>query len=249
LGHARTFWVAWSRARAAGGSVILRNDDLDRDRVRPEFVAAMEEDLRWFGLDWDEGPVAQSSRMPVYRGALEQLKAAGHVYPCTCSRKDILAAVAAPHAGEEEPVYPGTCRLRRGDGLNRSRVVWRFRVPDGEVIEFEDGMYGCQRFVSGRDFGDFVVWRHDEVPSYQLACAVDDGMLGITEVVRGEDLLASTARQVLILHAMGWSVPRYQHCPLVRDENGMRLAKRHAALGLRELRRQGRSPESIRAGW
>lgn len=249
VGHARTFWVAWSRARAAGGTVILRNDDLDRDRVRPEFVAAMQEDLRWFGLDWDEGPIAQSGRFPVYREVLDRLKSGGLVYPCTCSRRDILAAVAAPHAGEDEPVYPGTCRDRDGVGLSEARVSWRFRVPEGDVVTFEDGIHGTQRFVGGRDFGDFVVWRHDGIPSYQLACAVDDGLMGITEVVRGEDLLASTARQILILRAMGWMVPRYHHCPLVRDENGVRLAKRHAALGLRELRAQGRSPESIRAGW
>jgi glutamyl-queuosine tRNA(Asp) synthetase len=257
LGHARTFWIAWSRARAAGGQVILRNDDLDRDRVRPEFIRGFLEDLKWFGLDWDEGPdcggpyrpYSQSERLTHYASALARLREGGWVYPCTCSRRDILASVSAPHAGDEEPVYPGTCRGKRLEEIPvGTRFSWRFRVPDGEVVTFEDGGCGWQRYVAGVDVGDFVVWRHDGVPSYQLACVVDDAAMQITEVVRGADLLASTARQLLLARALGHGSPRFYHCPLVLDEHGVRLAKRHAALSLRALREQGRTPEELRAG-
>lgn len=258
IGHARTFWVAWTRARRVGGTVVLRNDDLDRDRVRGEFITGFIEDLKWFGLGWDEGPdiggpyrpYSQSERMPRYAAALGRLREGGFVYPCTCSRRDILGAIAAPHEGDEEPVYPGTCRGRRMEEIPWGRrFSWRFRVPDGETVRFEDGGVGPREYVAGRDFGDFIVWRHDGVPSYQLACVVDDAEMGITEVVRGEDLLASTARQILLYRALGWPVPAFFHCPLVRDENGVRLAKRHASLSLRELRAAGRSPEELRAGW
>lgn len=258
IGHARTFWVAWTRARRVGGTVVLRNDDLDRDRVRGEFITGFIEDLKWFGLGWDEGPdiggpyrpYSQSERMPRYAAALGRLREGGFVYPCTCSRRDILGAIAAPHEGDEEPVYPGTCRGRRMEEIPWGRrFSWRFRVPDGETVRFEDGGVGPREYVAGRDFGDFIVWRHDGVPSYQLACVVDDAEMGITEVVRGEDLLASTARQILLYRALGWPVPAFFHCPLVRDENGVRLAKRHASLSLRELRAAGRSPEELRTGW
>jgi glutamyl-queuosine tRNA(Asp) synthetase len=258
LGHGRTFWIAWMRARTAGGKVVLRNDDLDRDRVRTEFITGFIEDLKWLGLDWDEGPdcggthrpYSQSERMPYYAAALSRLREGGHVYPCTCSRREILASLSAPHVGEEEPVYGGHCRLRRLEELKwGTRFSWRFRVPDGEVVEFEDGFAGSVRYEAGRDFGDFVVWRHDGVPAYQLACVVDDAQMRITEVVRGEDLLLSTARQILLYRALGWPVPGFCHCPLVRDPQGQRLAKRHAALSLRELRAVGKGREEIRAMW
>lgn len=255
LGHARTFWTAQQRARANHGTLILRNDDLDRARCRPEFVAAMLEDLRWFGLAWSEGPdcggphgpYAQSARHEIYRHALGQLRAGNFIYPCTCSRKDIQAASRAPHAAEdEEPIYPGTCRNRMTAEIAGQRFSWRFRVPDGEVIGFEDVNLGPQQFVAGRDFGDFVVWRHDDVPAYQLACAVDDAAMGVTEVVRGADLLMSTARQLLLYRALGWPPPGFYHCELMLDETGKRLAKRHDALSLRALRQMGKSPESLR---
>lgn len=262
VGHARTFWLAASRAAEAGGELILRNDDLDRDRVRPVFVTAFLEDLRWLGLKWSEGPdvggpsapYSQSERIPVYRAALDRLRAAGRVYPCRCSRRDILAAIAAPHAGDEEPIYPGTCRDQRVEGTGGEaeakarRVAWRFRVKDGEVVEFVDGHFGPQRFVGGRDFGDFVVWRQDDLPAYQLACVVDDAAMRITEVVRGADLLASTARQILLYRALGLGAPEFFHCPLVTDEHGVRLAKRHDALSLRALREQGVKPTEIASG-
>ncbi len=278
LGHARTFWIAQQRAREQQGVLVLRNENLDQGRSRPEFVQAMFEDLHWFGFEWQEGPdvggpfgpYLQSERTDYYRVALDRLKSTGHVYPCACSRKDVLAALSAPHASDEEPIYPGTCRPERNpdrESATRSpnqpagsRVSdpqpqparnfnWRFRVPDGEVIAFEDGGFGPQRYVAGRDFGDFVVWRGDGIPSYQLAVVVDDAAMQITEVVRGSDLLLSTARQVLLYRALGLTPPAFYHCPLVTDDHGLRLAKRHDALSLQALRAKGETPEGIRDAW
>ena len=258
LGHARTFWVAQERARANGGTLILRNEDIDSTRFKLEFVPQMIEDLRWFGFEWQEGPdcggafgpYSQSERRSFYVAALEKLQAGGFVYPCTCSRKDIRDAASAPNAGDDEgPIYPGTCRDKNPSTLNAQRSTrfnWRFRVPDGEAISFTDGNFGEQKFVAGKDFGDFVVWRHDDVPAYQLACAVDDAAMGITEVVRGADLLLSTARQILLYRALGLTPPAFYHCALMLDEKGKRLAKRHDALSLRALREQEETPESLR---
>lgn len=249
-GHAHTFHLAQQRADEAGGTLILRNDDLDRSRVRPEFVSAMLEDLRWLGLTWSEGPdvggahapYTQSERLPIYRAAMERLKATGCLFPCSCSRKDVLAAVGAPHPAEDEPVYPGTCRHRRDHHAN---VNWRFRVPDGEILTFTDGCFDEQRAAAGMDFGDFLVWRKDDLPSYQLACVVDDALMRITEVVRGADLITSTFRQLLLYRAFGWSPPAFYHCPLVLDERGQRLAKRDAGTTLRGLREAGWTPAEV----
>ena len=273
LGHARTFWVAQERARANGGTLVLRNEDIDSTRFRLEFVPQMIEDLRWFGFEWQEGPdcggafgpYSQSERRPFYTAALEKLRAGGFVYPCTCSRKDIRDAASAPNAGDDEgPIYPGTCRNKSGEWRVASDVTaapvtsspatrhpsrppnWRFRVPDGEAISFTDGNFGEQKFVAGKDFGDFVVWRHDDVPAYQLACVVDDAAMQITEVVRGADLLMSTARQILLYRALGLTPPAFYHCALMLDEKGKRLAKRHDAFSLRALREQGKTPEELR---
>lgn len=235
LGHARTFQTAHDRCRAALGTLIYRNDDLDGLRCRPEFVEAAIEDLRWFGLTWDEGPYSQSERMTLYRKAFEQLRADGHLFPCRCSRKEIASALSAPHASDEEPPYPGTCRAASAD-VPRAGVNWRFRVPDGREIQFADGHYGPQKATAGHEFGDILVWRKDDLPSYQLACVVDDALMRITEVVRGEDLLGSTLRQLLLSEALGHKPPAYFHCPLVKDEHGVRLAKRHDALSLRAQR-------------
>jgi glutamyl-tRNA synthetase len=254
LGHARTFWVAQQRARENGGELILRNEDLDATRFKMEFVDAMLEDLRWFGFEWSEGPdiggkfapYNQSERMNFYRAALEKLRAGNFIYPCTCSRKDILAATRAPHANDDdEPIYPGTCRNNSKLKIKNSKFSWRFRVPDGETISFSDGNFGEQKFVAGKDFGDFVVWRHDDVPAYQLACVVDDAAMEISEVVRGADLLVSTARQILIYRALDLPPPKFFHCALMLDEKGERLAKRHDALSLRKLRERGETPESL----
>ena len=249
LGHARTFWIAQERARAFGGTLILRNEDLDPARCKPEFIEAFYEDLRWFGFEWQEGPdmggpfgpYNQSERMPLYLQFFEELKSKRLIYPCVCSRKEVQRALSAPHAGDEEPVYPGTCRNKPWPS-GTTRTHWRFRVPDGRVVRFEDGYFGPQEFVCGRDFGDFVVWRIDGFPSYQLAVVVDDALMKITEVVRGTDLLLSTARQILLYEALGWTPPRFHHCPLMTDENGVRLAKRTDALSLRQLRANGADP-------
>ena len=274
LGHARTFWVAQQRAIASGGTLILRNEDLDVQRAKPEFAAAMLEDLRWFGFRWQEGPdlggpfgpYSQSERRQMYADAFDKLRARDCIYPCACSRQDVLRALQAPHAGEDEPVYPGTCRpiknsatqgqaktADRTESLSPKvawpRVNWRFRVPDGEVISFVDGNYGLQAFRAGEDFGDFVVWRHDGIPAYQLAVVVDDASMQVTEVVRGEDLLCSTARQLLLYRSLGWKPPQFLHCPLLTDQKGIRLAKRHESLSLRALRRQGAQPEMLRQEW
>jgi glutamyl-tRNA synthetase len=276
LGHARTFWTAAQRAAEHGGHLIFRNEDLDSQRCRPEFVQAMFEDLRWLGIDWGEGPdcggpygpYTQSERRTHYLAAWKALRERGMIYPCTCSRKDVAQAAGAPNDSDDEPVYPGKCRpnvsgaarLRPFDKLRAGSrgtdvatvatsagVNWRFRVPDGEEICFTDQHLGPQRMIAGKDFGDFIVWRRDDVPAYQLAVVVDDAAMRITEVVRGADLLKSTARQILLFRALGLAAPDYYHCDLVRDEAGVRLAKRHDALSIRKLRELGWTPERVRA--
>ncbi len=272
LGHARTFWIAAQRAAQHHGQLILRNEDLDPLRCKPEFVQAMYEDLRWLGIEWTEGPdcggpfgpYVQSQRRAFYLAAWEKLRDLGAIYPCTCSRKDVAQAAGAPNEGDDEPVYPGTCRPGqsmagtvelRSTGEPRAAVLthavpagmnWRFRVPDGEEICFNDLHLGPQRMIAGRDFGDFIVWRRDDVPAYQLAVVVDDAAMQITEVVRGADLLKSTARQILLYRALGLKLPEFYHCDLVRDGNGVRLAKRHDALSIRRLRELGWTPERVR---
>jgi glutamyl-tRNA synthetase len=348
LGHARTFWIAWQRARTAHGKLVFRNEDLDYQRCKPEFVQAMYEDLQWLGLDWDEGPdlsfesgnsgeledadpggivsdvvsrsssnshvgtgrggfgpYSQSERRSFYLDAWRKLRDTGLIYPCTCSRKDLERALSAPHeeplhgarlhaapshgaplhgaefhhldgygpqapspaikepydtgtqpgaaavpsVPDDELPYPGTCREKIGtakDYDSPAGVSWRFKVPDGETISFDDGYFGRQEFVAGRDFADFLLWRRDDIPAYQLAVVVDDAAMQITEVVRGADLLKSTARQLLLIRALGYLVPAYFHCPLLRNEKNVRLAKRHDALSLRKLRDQGVKAEELR---
>ena len=260
LGHARTFWTAWRRARQSGGTLVFRNEDLDPQRSRPEFVAAMCEDLRWFGLDWDEGPdlggpfapYSQSERRPLYLDAWRTLLDRGFLYPCTCSRKELAGAAQAPH-DDDEPLYPGKCRPNGEHAPSRAEtpagVNWRFRVPDGEVLRFTDGHLGPVSYVAGKEFGDFVIWRRDDVPAYQLAVVVDDAAMQITEVVRGADLLKSTARQLLLARALGVDSPAFYHCDLLADEHGVRLAKRHDSLSLRALRASGATPEQLRSRW
>lgn len=238
--------------------LVFRNEDLDPQRSRPEFVSAMFEDLQWFGIEWQEGPdvggpyapYEQSRRREFYLEAWRELVRRGYVYACTCSRKDLSQSAQAPHDGDDEPIYPGTCRSRVLEHVPESPagLNWRFRVPDGELISFYDLRIGETSYEAGRDFGDFVVWRRDDVPAYQLAVVVDDEAMEISEVVRGEDLLRSTARQILLQRALGYRQPAYYHCPLVRDASGERLAKRHDALSLRELRARGASPEKLREG-
>lgn len=264
LGHAQTFWAAQQRARAAGGVLVLRSEDLDLARARGDFAAALLEDLRWFGFAWQEGPdiggphapYVQSGRQDHYRAAFERLRAGGAIFPCTCSRRDVQESAGAPHEappGEawtpDEPIYPGTCRSGIPAGHlapDRLEVNWRFRVPNGAVLKFFDGHYGAQSATAGAHFGDFIVWRKDDTPAYQLACVVDDAAMGITEVVRGADLLLSTFRQLLLYEALGLTPPAFCHCPLLTDEHGTRLAKRQEALSLRSLRASGKTPEELR---
>lgn len=257
LGHALTFRTAYQRAVERDGKLILRIEDLDAQRCKAEFRDAIFEDLRWFGIAWEEGPdcggafapYEQHKRRGFYLETWRKLRDRGFIYPCKCSRKDVMSAIAAPHEREDEPVYPGTCRTAPGtvpDAKEPGGITWRFRVPQGEKMEFHDGRLGLLRAVSGMDFGDFVIWRKDDVPAYQLAVVADDAAMQITEVVRGEDLLTSTFRQLLLYRALGLEAPAFYHCPLVMDEHGQRLAKRHAALSLRELRAKGAVPADLR---
>ena len=272
LGHAHTFLIAQQRAIAATGALVLRNEDLDPHRSLEHFRAAMIEDLRWFGLTWQEGPdvggpfgpYSQSQRYGLYREAWKRLIDGGWIYPCRCSRKDLERAMQAPH--DDEGIYPGTCRPEQRSpvqrnpeqlglqgphdviALRRAGSNWRFRVPDGEIVSFDDGHFGRQVFMAGKDFGDFLVWRRDDLAAYQLAVVVDDAAMQISEVVRGADLLKSTARQILLARALGVTSPAWYHCDLKVDERGERLAKRHDALSLRYLRQQGRRPEELLAG-
>lgn len=252
LGHARTFWIAQQRAQAADGTLLLRNDDLDPGRSRSKFVDAFIEDLSWLGLKWQAPILTQSIRRPLHQDALAQLHASGHIYPCHRSRRDLAEATeSAPHEHgfHDEPVFPAEWRPNASeipDTLeDHLDCNWRFRVPDDTTVSFPDGALGPQWAVAGRDFGDFLVWRKNGLPSYQLACAADDGLMGITEVVRGADLIKSTFRQILILKALGLPRPDYYHAPLMYDEQGDRLAKRTDALSLQALRDQGVTPAEI----
>jgi glutamyl-tRNA synthetase len=246
IGHAATFWIAQQRAIERGGQVVLRVEDLDVDRCKAEFRSALFEDMEWFGLRWHEDPAYQSQRREHYLAAWRKLKAAGVIYPCTCSRRDVQHALGAPHATDDEPIYPGACRGRSGNEFKEpAGINWRFRVHDGEEISYLDQNEGHQRAIAGVDFGDFVVWRKDDIPSYQLAVVVDDAAMDITEVVRGADLLSSTFRQLLLYRELGLRPPDFFHAPLVRDEEGNRLAKRLNALSLRALREAGRTPAEV----
>ncbi len=259
IGHARTFWIAAQRAIERRGTLVLRNEDLDPQRSRPEYARAMVEDLRWLGIVWSEGPdcggdygpYTQSERRDHYLEAWRRLRDGGFIYPCTCSRKDLRQAASAPNDLDDEPIYPGRCR-GRNDAASFSEpagVNWRFRVPtgndDSKAVTFTDLNLGEQRYLPGKDFGDFLVWRRDDVPAYQLAVVVDDAAMRISEVVRGEDLLKSTARQILLQRALGLTTPEYFHCELVRDASGIRLAKRSNAVSIRHLRESGASAKAL----
>lgn len=262
VGNARTALLAWLQARAAGGAFVMRVEDLDFGRVRPGMMEAQLDELRWLGLDWDEGPDAggphapyvQSARLALYEDALRTLAARGAIFECTCSRRDIAAAASAPHAGDEGPRYPGTCRERPvPPGVasplahGRSMFALRMRVEPGDVC-FGDLLQGWCCFRPADETGDFVVRRKDGAPAYQLAVVVDDAAMEITHVVRGADLLSSTARQLLVYRALGLAEPAFLHVPLMLGDDGERLAKRHGAVSLGELRARGVRPERV-AGW
>jgi len=261
VGHARTFAMAAARAGTAG--LVLRIEDLDRPRCREGFCAAAIDDLRWLGLDWTEGPEVggphapyrQSERTAWYLDVWRRLEAAGTIYPSPHSRRDVDEAATAPHElrpGETgadtdaESIFPASLRPASWDrAAAPGAVAWRFRVPDGRTIEFDDGLAGRVRRTAGIDFGDFVVWRRDDLPAYELAVVADDQAMEIAEVVRGEDLLTSTARQFLLYEALAWKAPTFCHVPLVRDAEGRRLAKRTGGLAIRELRERGFSPPDV----
>ncbi len=257
LGNARTALLAWLAARSAGSTFVLRLEDLDAARSRPGLERAILEELRWLGLDWDEGPdvggpvgpYRQSERRDRHAAALARLRAAGFAYPCFCSRAEIARAAQAPHGpGDDGPRYPGTCRGLGPEEIAarsaRRPPAWRFRVPEGRVA-FDDAIRGRCSFDVAEESGDFVVARADGVASYQLAVVVDDAGMGIEEVVRGDDLLASTARQLLLYRALGAAPPRFAHVPLVVGEDGARLAKRHGAASVGELRARGADPRAV----
>lgn len=223
----------------------------------------MIDDLRWLGIQWDEGPdvggphtpYIQSERRDWYVRAWRALFDGGIIYPCSCSRRDLAEAAQAPHESSHSPdpndeaIYSGRCRGSKIEVCEPGGSAWRFRVQDGATIRFTDACAGTQEFTAGADFGDFIVWRRDDVPAYQLAVVADDIAMDITEVVRGADLLKSTARQLLLYEALGRTPPGFYHCPLVVDADGIRLAKRHDALSLRHLRAAGYSPERVRGLW
>lgn len=255
LGHASTFWIAHRRAADANGTLIFRNDDLDRDRCRPEFVNAAIEDLQWLGMRWQEGPdiggpyapYSQSQRLALYQSAFESLLASGFLYPCSCSRREVALAVSAPHSSNSQEIYPGTCRPSGPPPPwpQRAGINWRFKIAKTELLHFADLHFGVQNCIVGKDFGDFLIWRKDDLPSYQLATVVDDHLMGITEVVRGADLVESTFQQLLLYRALGVTPPSFFHCNLITDSSGKRLAKRHDALSLRHLRSTGIDPVAL----
>ncbi len=261
LGNVRTALLAWLFARKAGGAFVLRVEDLDRPRVRPGATARMLEDLRWLGLDWDEGPdcggpfgpYLQSERQAIYDAYLARLRAADLVYPCYCSRAEVARAASAPQgAGDEGPRYPGTCRAlsaaeRRAREAAGRRPSLRFHAPD-RLIQVTD-LVACPVAQNVAEaVGDFIVARSDGIPAYQFAVVVDDGLMGITQVVRGADLLSSTARQIALFEALGFAIPTFGHVPLVVDAQGARLAKRDHAAGVGALREAGFSARRVLGG-
>lgn len=249
LGNARTFMIAWLRARSCGGRVIFRMEDLDHPRDKPGAARAAVEDLRWLGFDWDETYV-QSERKAFYHAALQSLIEKGIVYPCTCSRADVEHAQSAPHAGEQLH-YPGTCRGRYASWSEAAAAIaprtpcWRFRVPEGSFVAFDDVFAGHFAQDVPRTLGDFPVARDEFGAGYTLAVVVDDAAMGVTEVVRGDDLLAATPAQILLQRALGLPTPAYCHVPLVVGPDGRRLAKRHGDTRIVSYRAAGVRPERL----
>jgi len=257
LGNARTALLAWLSVRAKNGQFVLRMEDLDKPREAPGAAERILDGLRWLGLDWEEGPdvggphgpYEQSLRSARYDAAVESLIARDLAYECFCSRAEVAAASNAPHAGEEGPRYPGTCRTCTPERANEKRASGRFpavrlRVPSG-AIRCNDLFLGPQAIDVDAQVGDFVIRRVDGVAAYQLAVAVDDAAMEITEVIRGDDLLSSTPRQLLVYQALDLRAPAFGHVPLVLGPDGGRLAKRNGAKSLPELRAKGEDPKAI----
>lgn len=252
LGNAFSALVAWLSARAAGGGMVLRIEDLDPRAQSRERAELLMDDLRWLGLDWDEGPYFQSDRSEIYRKALDELRERGLTYPCFCSRAELHAATA-PHASDGTPVYAGTCRGLSSTEVARRAALrppaTRLRVPDEEdpagTITFADLAYGAHQEVLARECGDFLVRRSDGVVAYQLAVVVDDALMGVTQVVRGRDLLGSCARQIYLDGLLGYPAPEYGHVPLLVAPDRRRLSKRDKDLDLGVLRERGVCAERV----
>lgn len=245
LGNARTFLINWLLARQNGWEILLRIEDLDGPRIKRGADAQLVEDLRWLGLDWDDGPIYQSPRMNIYREAIQQLLSRQRTYPCVCSRKEVESAASAPHSDDGAAIYPGTCRdrfesMESARQLSNRLPAIRFRVPNG-MITFEDHFAGPMQFDPQEQLGDFVIAKADGTPAYQLAVVVDDAETQVSDVVRGDDLLDSTPRQILLYRALGIAsaIPNYWHLPLVIGSDGKRLAKRHGDTRLSTYRERG----------
>lgn len=251
LGNARTFLVNWALARQQGWQIVMRIEDLDGPRVKHDAALQAIDLLAWLGIDWDEGPVYQTADIEPYRQALKELAERGLAYPCNCTRREIEAASrSAPHADEHELRYPGTCRPAEptpisAAGIELQECGWRFRVPDGKHA-FVDKFLGEQQIDVQQTVGDFQIWTKGGLPSYQLAVVVDDARQGIDRIVRGNDLVTSTPRQQLLAAALGLDYePQFWHLPLVRGDDGKRLAKRHGDTRLVHYREQGACAERV----
>lgn len=258
IGNARTFLLAWLSLRSQGGRVILRMEDLDSPRTKPGAARQAIEDLRWLGLDWDEGPdiggvrgpYVQTQRLDRYRKLVSELMADEQVYPCGCSRRDVAEAASAPHWEHEGPRYPGTCAFRKvgdADRFGTQPISWRWRCSR-HTTEWHDGLAGPQSCVVAEALGDFIVAKGDDTVAYQLAVVIDDHEMGVTEVVRGDDLLPSTFRQLELYRYWNWQPPAFIHVPLVVGPDGRRLAKRHGDTRLATLREAGVTAAAL-VGW
>jgi glutamyl-tRNA synthetase len=246
VGNARTYLIGWLLARSRGASLPLRIEDIDSPRIKAGASDLILDDLRWLGIDWDGEPVIQSQRIPLYEQALRRLQEKDLVYPCTCTRSDVAQAASAPHAGQEGPAYPGTCAHRNAAdaaNLGDQPFVWRFRATHS--LEFVDEYLGSVHMPLEAVGGDFVVWKSAGTPAYQLAVVVDDAEMGIAEVVRGDDLVPSTPRQLMLYEALELTPPMFVHVPLVVGPDGRRLAKRHGDTRLVALRESGVPPEAL----
>lgn len=254
VGNARTYVLAWLASRTKNGKVLLRMEDIDSPRVKKGAEIEAVQDLRWLGLDWDDEILVQSTRMNAYQHALKVLASKELIYPCTCTRKDILQAASAPHEDGQDTIYPRICEHRSAadaSGLLDKNYCWRFRCPAKEpdfIDQFKGPIIGCAKQFAN----DFVVWRMPDnpsfsqaSPSYQLAVVVDDAFQNVNQVVRGDDLVSSTPKQILLYQTLNLSPPAFIHLPLVVGEDGKRLAKRHGDTRLSALRHQGVKPESL----